>query len=144
MMSAKLVPPGLLKIKIFRNKGHDVLVVDYGVTNKIILFIWSCDQSFISMIKIWTEKHFVEGWSWLKFNLGLALGMTLKFYTSLTKELKFKVRNLSVPSPTFVEITGEKLVRGHFQIRPPTPRLPPPSWIELKNRFSKNYEQRCC
>ena len=39
------------------------------------------------------------------------LGMTLIFYTSVGKELKFKVGNLTL---TFVEVTGEKLVGGLF------------------------------
>ena len=34
-MSAKLATPGLLKIKIFRNKGYDVIILDYGVSNEI-------------------------------------------------------------------------------------------------------------
>ena len=36
MMPAKLATPGLLKIKIFRNKGYDVIIPDYDVTNKIL------------------------------------------------------------------------------------------------------------
>ena len=35
-MSAKLATTGLLKIKIFRNKGYDVIILDYGVTNEIL------------------------------------------------------------------------------------------------------------
>ena len=35
-MSAKLATPGLLKIKIFRNKGYNVIIPDYHVTNKIL------------------------------------------------------------------------------------------------------------
>ena len=37
MMSAKLVTPGLLQIKIIQNKGYDVIILDYDVTNKILL-----------------------------------------------------------------------------------------------------------
>ena len=37
MMSAKLATPGLLKIKILHNKGYDVIIPDYNVTNKILL-----------------------------------------------------------------------------------------------------------
>ena len=56
-----------------------------------------------------------EGWSWFKFNnLGLALGTNLKFYTSVAKGLKLKVRKFWWIIPTFVEITGEKLVGGLF------------------------------
>ena len=36
MMSDKLATPGLLKIKIFRNKGYDVIIPDYNVTSKIL------------------------------------------------------------------------------------------------------------
>ena len=34
MMLAKLATPGFLKIKIFRNKGFDVMITDYDLTNK--------------------------------------------------------------------------------------------------------------
>ena len=44
-------------------------------------------------------------------NLGLLLAMTLTFYTSVAKEIKLKVRKFCGLSPTFVEVTGEKLVR---------------------------------
>ena len=37
LMSVKLATPGLLKIKIFQNKGYDVITPDYDVTNKILL-----------------------------------------------------------------------------------------------------------
>ena len=33
MMSAKLATPVLLKIKIFRNKGYDVIIRNCDVTN---------------------------------------------------------------------------------------------------------------
>ena len=36
MMSAKLATPGLLKIKIFQNKGYDVTILDYDVTYKTL------------------------------------------------------------------------------------------------------------
>ena len=36
MMSAKLATPDLLKIKIFQNKVHDVIIPDYDVTNKVL------------------------------------------------------------------------------------------------------------
>ena len=56
---------------------------------------------------------FFEGWSWFKFNnLRLTIGMKLKFYTSMAKELKLKVRKLWGLIPTYVEVTGEKLVGG--------------------------------
>ena len=46
-------------------------------------------------------------------NLELALGMTLKFYTSEAREAKLKVRKFWGLIPKkFVEVTGEKLVGG--------------------------------
>ena len=45
MMSAKLATPGLLKIKIFRNKGYDLIILDYDVTNKIL----SHDSNYVIM-----------------------------------------------------------------------------------------------
>ena len=61
------------------------------------------------------KTTFFEGWSWFKFNnLGLTLSMALKFYTAVAKGLKVKVRTVWGPIPTFVEVTGEKLVEGLF------------------------------
>ena len=78
----------------------------------------------ISFYKDLTRKTaFSEGWFWLKFNnLGLALGMNLKFYTSVEKELELKVRKFYGLVPTFVEVTWEKLVRGGL-FGPPSPIL---------------------
>ena len=36
MMSAKLLTPGCLKLKIFQYKGYDVIILDYDVTIKIL------------------------------------------------------------------------------------------------------------
>ena len=61
------------------------------------------------------KTAFFEGWSWFKFNkLRLALDMGLKFYTSVAKGSKLKVRRFCGLIPTFVEVTGEKLVGGFF------------------------------
>ena len=50
-------------------------------------------------------------WSGFKFNnLGLALGTNLRFYTSVAKVLRLKVRKFLGLIPRFVEITREKLV----------------------------------
>ena len=51
-------------------------------------------------------------------NLELTLGMNLKFYTSLAKELKLKVRKFWWLVPTFVELTGGKLVRRGLFLPP--------------------------
>ena len=59
------------------------------------------------------KTPFFERWSWFKFNnFGLALGTNLKFYSGVAKWLKLKVRKFWGRSPTFVEVTGEKLGRG--------------------------------
>ena len=66
------------------------------------------------------KTTFFEGWSWFKFNnLGLTLGTNLKFYNSLLKGLKLKVRKSWSLIPTFVEVTGEKLVGGLFGLPHP-------------------------
>ena len=36
MMSAKLATLGFLKIKVFQNKGYDVIISSHDVTNKIL------------------------------------------------------------------------------------------------------------
>ena len=47
--------------------------------------------------------------------------MTLKFYTSMAKGLKLKIKRFWGLSLTFVEFTGEKLVGGDlFAPHPPS------------------------
>ena len=59
------------------------------------------------------KAAFFEGWSWFEFNnLGLALCTNLKFYTNVEKGLKLKFRKFWGLIPTFVEVTGERLVGG--------------------------------
>ena len=67
-----------------------------------------------------TRKNtFFEEWSSLKVNhLGLALGMALKFYTSVAKGLKLKARKFLGLMLKFAEVKEEKLVGGPFW---PTP-----------------------
>ena len=70
------------------------------------------------------KTAFFEGWSWFKFhNLGLAVGTNLKFYTSLLKGVKLKARKFWGLIPTFIEVTGEKLVGGGL-FAPPPPAHP--------------------
>ena len=110
MISANLATPGLLKIKIFWNKGYDVIVLDYGITNKILsrdadyivdVVIWpklsksgiSISYHNLNFIRIRPEKPLFEGWPWFNFNnLELALGITLKFYTIVEKGIKLNFR----------------------------------------------------
>ena len=61
-------------------------------------------------------------WEVLFDNLELALGMVLKFYTSVAKRLKLKVKKFLGLIPTFVEVTGKKLFGSIF-------RLPHHKWV---------------
>ena len=64
--------------------------------------------------------------AWFRFNnLGLALGINLKFYTNVANGLKLKVRKFWGLILTFVEVTGEKLVGGLF--------APPPILNRVNN-----------
>ena len=107
----------------------------------------SCDQSLVTVEFLWeklsqpqfdndlTRKTtFIEEWSWFKFkNLGLKLGTNLKLYSSVAKGLKLKVQRFWGLLPTFVEVTGEKVVGRLFCPPPPPPPPPSPSssWIGL-------------
>ena len=139
MMSAKLATPCLLKIKIFRNKGYDVIIPDYDVVNKSlsrdsndivgVVMRGKFRDSSISMRDViitsilpgFDEKnHFFDEWSRFKFhNLGLVLVMTLKSYTSLAKEFKLRFKNFWELSPTFVEVTRGKPI-GETFLDPPS------------------------
>ena len=43
MMSVELTSPGLLKLKGFRKKSYDIIILDYNVINKIL----PCDSNYI-------------------------------------------------------------------------------------------------
>ena len=51
MMSAKLVTPGLLKIKIFWNKDQDVIISVHDITNKGL----SRDSNYIVDVVMWSK-----------------------------------------------------------------------------------------
>ena len=88
--------------------------------------MWLCDQSLVTIAflreklsqpqfsKALTKKNKkkFERRSWFKCNnLGLALDIAFKFYTYVANLLKLEVRKFWGLIPTFVEVTGEKLVR---------------------------------
>ena len=100
MVSAKMATPALLKTKVFWNKGYYVIYSVYDVTNIIL----SHDSNYI-------------------------MDTNLKFNTSLSKGLKLKVIKFWGLILTFVEVTGEKPVRGAF--------LPPPILIRIKSTFRR-------
>ena len=159
MMPAKLPTPDRLKIKILQNKGYDVIIPDYDVCNKILLsesnyfldvFMWpKFVNSSISLKEViktsllsWFDQKknfFFEGyWCWFKFNnLGLALSMTIKFYTNVAKRLKLKLRMFWELIRTFVEVTGKKLVRGTFLL---SPHPPLSILIRVKNKQTRSFD----
>ena len=51
MISPKLATLGLLKIKVFWNKGYDVIIYVHDVTNKILLR----DSDYIVDVVIWAN-----------------------------------------------------------------------------------------
>ena len=51
MMSAKMATPGLLKIRVFWNKGYDVIIFVYDVTNKIL----SRNSNYIIDVVMWPK-----------------------------------------------------------------------------------------
>ena len=68
---------------------------------------------------------FFEEWSWFKFNnFGLALGMTLKFYTTVSKGLKLKFRRSRGTKSYACRSYRGKTGMGFFCLSP--------SWIGLK------------
>ena len=50
-MSAKIATSSLLKIKVFWNKGYDVMIYVNDVTNKIL----SCDSNYIVNVVMWPK-----------------------------------------------------------------------------------------
>ena len=100
IISAKLVALGLLKVKIFWNKGYDIIISIHDVINQIssqILLYYITDllmwpkfgNSSISWEKLLQPQFYkdstrktnsLERCSWFRFNnLRLALGMALNF-----------------------------------------------------------------
>ena len=51
----------------------------------------------------------------------MALDMALKFYASVEKRIKLKVRKCGGIIRTFVEVAGEKLEVGEGFLTPPLP-----------------------
>ena len=51
MMSPKMATPGLLKIKVFWNKGYDVIIPVDDATNKIL----SRDSNYIVDVFMWPK-----------------------------------------------------------------------------------------
>ena len=106
----------------------------------------SCDQSLVTVAFLWeklSQRQFYKdltrkGYSWFKFNnLELALGSNLKFYTSMAKGLKVKVRKIWGLIPLFVENTGEKLVGGPLCLPPILNRVKKCQIFQTKNKLKE-------
>ena len=120
-----------------------------------LLCMCSCDQSLVTVAFLWKKlsqpqfyKHltrkttFFEGWSWFKFNnLGVALGTNLKFYTSVEKGLKLKVRKSWGLIPTFAEVTVEKPV-GRTFLPPILNRVKKRKFFHIKIRIDSWVKRR--
>ena len=107
MIPAELATPDLLKTKVFWNEGSDIMISIHDGKIKILssssdyvvnVVMWpSFGYSFLwgTSIYWFVQKTDFEGWSWFKVNnLGLALGMDLKFYSSVAKRFKLKAKVL--------------------------------------------------
>ena len=103
MMPTKLATLGLLKIKIFWNESYDAITCVHDVTSKILSrdsnyivdgIMWLKFENVIITAILWRfdqKNNFFEECFWFKFNnLGLALDMALKFYTTVGKGLKLR------------------------------------------------------
>ena len=51
MMSTKLITPGLLQLKVFWNKGYDVIISVYDINNKVL----SCCSNYVVEEVMWPE-----------------------------------------------------------------------------------------
>ena len=70
--------------------------------------------------------------------MGLAVAMSLNFYASVAKGLNLKVTKFWGLIPTFVKVTGGKLIGGGL-FAPPSPpilnrvKADPKSFLNIKN-----------
>ena len=123
IISTKITTLDLLKIKIPWSKDYDVVISASYISNKIL----SRDSDDTVRLDMWAKfgnsstptKKVIITLILSEFdqrfnNLGLALGMVLKFYTSVEKALNLKVRTFLGLIPLFVEVTGRKQVGDLF------------------------------
>ena len=97
------------KLKLYCRCGH-------------ITKLDNCNMSITEVIITSILKgfdHKIQWCSWFKFNnMGLALGMVLKFYTNVAKDLRLNVKTFGGLIPTSVEIAGSKLEVGGIFVHP--------------------------
>ena len=133
MIWAKLATLGILKIKAFWDKDHDVITSVHDVTNKIlsvtqiIMLMCSCDQSFITPAFIYERSYSlncIRIWPAIPIFLRGALGSSSIIWACTKYGLKIlyqggkrvKTRNQKVfRIYSYVcRITGGKLVGKAF------------------------------
>ena len=104
MMSVKLAILGLLKIKILWNTSYDITFSIHGITSIYLscdsdyivsMVLWpqigNCSISKNKRVRIWRKNPIFGGCSLFTFNnLGIALAIGLKFYTSKMVKTKSK------------------------------------------------------
>ena len=83
-------------------------VIHYLKKIQKIFELCNTPLDFYSLFFHWKSAHFT---SQFKFNnLGVALDLALKFYISLAKGLRIKLKTFSLLIPTFLEVSVDKLV----------------------------------
>ena len=138
IMSAKMATPGLLKIKVFWNKIYDVIIFVHDVTNKILshdsnyvvdLVMWpkfgnssiSMREVIITSILSRFDQKSRFCWRVVLVQVKNFLADTrykLEILHQCDKKTKLRIRKFCGITPTFVEITEGKLVRGSFCLLP--------------------------
>lgn len=125
-ISAKLATSGLLSITVFWNKDYDVIISVHEFIKNILSSVWNHTVDMVMwpkfgnysvfmtevIIRMWPKNRFVWGVSWFKLNnLGLILGVTLKYWSRVPKRFKLKSKSLRTKCKVWKSYR-EKLVRG--------------------------------
>ena len=103
-----------------------------------------CNWSFNFRCNCALTKHllsYIKLRNWV-FIWRKSLNLTLNFCTSVVKGLKYKVRKILGQIPTFVEVTGEKLVGDLFARKPSIlnrVKVTIMRRTRLRNNFSKHW-----
>lgn len=125
-ISAKLATSGLLSITVFWNKDYDVMISFHEFIKNILSSVWNHIVDMVMWPKFGNYSVFMTEviirsdlktdlfgeMSWFKLNnLGLILGMTLKYWSRVPKRFKLKSKSLRAKCKVWKSYR-EKLVRG--------------------------------
>ena len=147
-MSAKMATPGLLKIKLFWNKGYDVIVYVHDVTNKILsrdsncvvdVVVWPKfgnssisirEVIIISILQGFDQRiHFFWGVVLVQIQqFGTGTRYELDIFRQCGKKVKTKSQKVLWVSSYVCRSYRGKTCRGLFCLSAPPP---PTSWIGL-------------